>query len=382
MKVKLSGASITNKEKKYVMDVLNSGILSIGKYTEKFENKMKEFTGRKYAVAVSSGTAGLFLLLKYFGIGSNDDVITSPFSFVASSNVIVHAGANPVFCDIDSTTMCISAESIVSKIEEEYYIKEGKLLNRQTGNVLKGILPVDIFGIMPDYTMLNKIAKKYKIFIIEDSCEALGSDFNGKKAGSFGSGSVLAFYPNKQIATGEGGMVLTDDKKIYEYVKAMRNQGRRDMDLWLDHSYIGYNFRIDEMSSALGCAQMERIDGLLKAREKAAAYYTGKFREFDGIMPAFENKYGNTGWFVYVISVDSNLRNRMMNYLIDKGIGVRPYFTPIHLQPCYGEKFGFTKGMFPICEETASRTIALPFYSEIRRKEQDYVIKCIKEFLK
>ena len=381
MKVNLSGVSITDKEKKYVCDVMNSGILSLGKYLLKFEKLTSEFTGRKYAIAVSSGTAGLFLLLKYYNLKKTDEVITTPFSFIASANVILHAGATPVFADIDEKTFCFSNESIESLIKSKYKLIKGKLVNKDNGNTLRGILPVDIFGIMPDYRFLKKIAKEYDLFIIEDSCEAFGSDYYGKKAGSFGHGSVLAFYPNKQITTGEGGMVLTDNKSIYKYIKAMRNQGRRDMDLWLNHSLLGYNFRIDEMSCAMGAAQMERINYILEKRNKAAQYYFKKLEKIENVIPGIPNPYGKTGWFVYVIRVNKKHRNKMMDYMISKGIGVRPYFTPIHLQPFYRKEFDYSKGDFPVCEKVSNETIAIPFYTDIKRKEQDYVLKTIGDFI-
>ncbi len=381
MKVNLSGVSITSREKKYVCDVIKSGILSLGKYLVKFEKLVSEYTGRKYAIAVSSGTAGLFLLLKYYNLKKTDEIITTPFSFIASANVILHAGATPVFADIDEKTFCFSNESIESLIKSKYKLIKGKLINKDNGNTLRGLLPVDIFGIMPDYRFLEKIAKKYNLFIIEDSCEAFGSDYYGKKAGSFGHGSVLAFYPNKQITTGEGGMVLTDSKAIYEYVKAMRNQGRKDMDLWLNHSLMGYNFRIDEMSCAMGAAQMERLNNILTKRNGAAQYYFKKLKDIKGIIPGIPNPYGKTGWFVYVIRVNKKHRNKMMDYMISKGIGVRPYFTPIHLQPFYRKEFDYSKGDFSICEKISNETIAIPFFTDIKRKEQDYVLKTIRDFI-
>lgn len=381
MKVNLSGVSITKKEEKYVLDVLKSGILSLGKYLVKFERLIAEFTGRKYAIAVSSGTAGLFLLLKYYNLKKTDEILTTPFSFIASANVILHAGAVPVFADIDEKTFCLSNESIELLIKSKYKFIRGKLINRSNGNVLRGILPVDIFGIMPDYKFLKRIACKYNLFIIEDSCEALGSDYYGRKAGSFGQGSVLAFYPNKQITTGEGGMVLTDNKEIYEYVRAMRNQGRKEMDLWLNHSLLGYNFRIDEMSCAMGVAQMERINNILKKRDKVEQYYFRKLKRIENVIPGAANPYGKTGWFVYVIRVNAKIRNKMMSFMIKKGIGVRPYFTPIHMQPFFRKEFNFSKGEFPVCEKISKETIAIPFYTEIQRKEQDYVLETIGEFI-
>jgi len=380
MKVNLSGVSIGKKEKDYVADVLKSGILSIGPYTEKFERMFEKYTGRKYAISVSSGTAGLFLLLKCFELTKNDEVITSPFSFVSSSNVIVHAGAHPQFCDIDKDTLCITHEKIEEKIEKDYLIRKSGPVNRKTGRTLKGILAVDIFGNMPDYKEIEKIAKKYGLFLIEDSCEALGSELNSKKSGIFGDGSVFAFYPNKQITTGEGGIVLVDDEKMNKLIRALRNQGRKDMDLWLQHSYMGYNFRIDEMSSALGVAQMERIEEILEKRRNKAEYYNKKLSLIDGVeIPYISDKQKN-GWFVYVIKVSAKNRNRMMQYLMDKGVAVRPYFSPIHTQPYYKKTYGYKHGDFKITDSVSSQTIAIPFHTEIKRVEQDYVIDAIRSF--
>ncbi len=382
MKVHLSGVSIGNKEKKYVNEVINSGILSFGKYTKKFENSFINYTGRKYAIAVSSGTAGLFLLLKYFNLNNNQEVITTPFSFIASSNVIIHNNAHPVFVDINEKTLCLDERLLEHKIKKDYSYKNKKLINKKTKRELKGIVSVNIFGSMPDYSVINKICKKYNLFLIEDSCESLGSDYKGKKAGTFGDGSVFAFYANKQITTGEGGIVLINKKSIYEYIEAIKNQGRKKMDLWLQHSYLGYNFRIDEMSTALGYAQMERIEEILRKRNKVANYYNKYLSNIEEINIPKGNIFGKTGWFVYVITVKSKLRNKMMDYLLKNGIVVRPYFTPIHLQPYYKKTYAYKKNMFPITEKIANTTIAIPFHTDIKKKEQDYVIKHIERFIK
>jgi len=376
----LSGAWITSKEKEYVLEVLESGILSMGKFTRAFENQMTQFTRRQYAIAVSSGTAGLFLVLKSLGIGCNDEIITTPFSFISSANVIIHADGVPVFADISDQTLCIDPENIEELIAENYTKTAAGLKNKETGRILKGILPVDIFGVMPDYEKINKIAEDNELFVLEDSCEALGSEYGSLKAGSLGIASVLAFYPNKQITTGEGGIILTDDRTVADTCRALRNQGRSTMDLWLDHSLLGYNFRTDEMSTAVGVAQMERIDEILHKRDEAAEYYNREFSGDSHITLPPMNQFGRTGWFVYVIQVDSNKRNPLMHYLIDRNIGVRPYFTPIHLQKYYSRTYGYKLGDYPVTESVADRTLAIPFHSLISRQEQDYVINTIREF--
>lgn len=239
MKVNLSGVSLKGNELKYIKDILKTGILSIGKYTERFEEMTAGFAGRKYGVAVSSGTAGLFMLLANRRLRHDEEVITSPFSFIASSNVIVHAGGFPRFCDIDEKTLCLSATEIERMINEDYSMKRGSLTHKKSKRRLSGILAVDIFGNLCDYKRIAPLAKKHNLFLIEDACEAFGTVRNGRCAGSFGEASVFAYYPNKQITTGEGGMIVTDSEEIYLKMRALRNQGRRDMDLWLEHSYLG-----------------------------------------------------------------------------------------------------------------------------------------------
>ncbi len=380
MKINLSGVSLKGNERKYVLEVLNSGILSMGKFTENFEKSIAKYSGRKEAVAVSSGTAGLFLLLKAYGIGQGHDVITSPFSFISSANVIEHTGASAVFADIDRHTLCISVDEIINKIDKDYRLLKGKLVSKNTGNELKGILSVDIFGAMPDYGRLKALCAGYGLPLFEDACEALGSDYKGRKAGSFGKGSVFAFYPNKQITTGEGGIVLIDSAVRADYIRAMRNQGRKSMDLWLTHHYLGYNFRINELSSAVGLAQMERIDDILEKRDKAAQYYIRNLSGIGGLHSFTGKKYGRTGWFVFTVQVQKK-RNALMKHLLEMGIGTRPYFTPIHLQPYYKKKYGYTKGLFPVAESAAASSAALPFHTDIKRKEQDIVIDTVKRFL-
>lgn len=378
MRIDLSGVSLKGNERKYILDVLDSGILSMGRYTADFEDAVASYAGRKYGISVSSGTAGLFLLLLANNVGTGHDIITSPFSFIASANVIEHTGARSVFADIETETQCISAESAEEIIRTKYRKTAKGLSCRKTGNILKGILAVDIFGAMPDYSSLKKLASKYKLMIFEDACEALGSSYKGQKAGSFGKGSVFAFYPNKQITTGEGGIILTNSRKDAEFMRAMRNQGRRSMDLWLTHHYLGYNFRINEMASAIGLAQMERIEEILNKRAKAADRYSRLLSDIEGVMSPKGNPFGDTGWFVYVIR--TRKRNALMKMLIRNEIGTRPYFTPIHLQPYYKEKYGYKKGDYPVTERIAGESAAIPFHTEITVKEQVYVTEIIKEF--
>jgi perosamine synthetase len=260
-KISLAKPDITEKEQKAVLEVLKTSSLSLGKKYLEFEKIMAKFAGVKYTVAVNSGTSGLHLIIRALGIGKGEEVITTPFSFIASSNCILFEGARPVFADIDEKTLNID----VKKIEE-------KITNKT-----KAILAVDVFSHPADWDELKKIAKKHKLFLIEDSAEALGSEYKGKKCGSFGDAGVFAFYPNKQITTGEGGMILTNNKKIADFCKSSANQGRKvEDDKWLEHVQLGYNYRLDEMSCALGIAQMKRIKEILRKRDKVASLYSEK----------------------------------------------------------------------------------------------------------
>ena len=255
MQIPLSKPDITQSEKKAVLEVLNTSHLSLGKKHIEFQDKVADFVGSKYAVAVNSGTSGLHLIIRALGIGRGDEVITAPFSFIASSNAILYEGAKPVFIDIDKNTSNID----VSKIEEKITPKT------------KAILAVDVFSHPADWDALGKIAKKHNLFLIEDSAEALGSEYKGKKCGSFGDAAIFAFYPNKQITTGEGGMIITNNKNIADMCKSMANQGRKvENGKWLEHIRLGYNYRLDEMSCALGIAQIARIDEILKKRSQVA----------------------------------------------------------------------------------------------------------------
>ncbi len=353
---------ISKKEEKYVMEALRSGILSIGPKIRIFEEKFAKFVGTKYACAVSSGTAGLHLALLAAGIKEGDEVITSPFSFVASANSILYVGAKPVFVDIDPDTYNIDPKKIEEKITKK----------------TKAILPVHIFGQLADMDPIMKIAEKYKLKVIEDACESIGATYKGKSAGTFGESAVFAFYPNKQMTTGEGGMVVTNDEKIYELCCSLRNQGRSGNMQWLDHERLGYNYRLDEMSAALGLAQIEKIKFLLSEREKIAKLYNrylGEYKNFVKIPPI--GKFNTHTWFVYVALVKDKKINRdkLISNLSGAGISTKPYLPSIHLFSFYKKLFGYKKGDFPISESVSDRAMALPFYIGLKEPDIKYICR-------
>ncbi|MDO8577462.1 MAG: DegT/DnrJ/EryC1/StrS family aminotransferase [Candidatus Wildermuthbacteria bacterium] len=369
-KIPLSSPDITDFERKAVMDVLRTQTLSLGPKLNEFEERFAKFAKRKYAVAVNSGTSALHLIVRALGIGKGDEVITTPFSFIASSNCILYEGAKPVFADIDEETLNIDIKKI-----------EGKITKRT-----KAILAVDVFGNPADWDALLRIAKKHKLKVIEDSAEALGSSYKGKPCGSFGDAAVFAFYPNKQMTTGEGGVILTDNPKIEEMCRSMANQGRKVKNgKWLEHIRLGYNYRLSEIECVLGIAQLQRVKELLQKRSKVARMYDAKLRGIKGLELLKAGKEAKKSFFVYVVKLSRQYsrsqRGDIISRLAEKGIQCSTYFQTIHLQPFYRESFGYKKGDFPIAEGVSDRTIALPFYNNLKEKDMDFVVKALKESL-
>ncbi|MBU1159974.1 DegT/DnrJ/EryC1/StrS family aminotransferase [Patescibacteria group bacterium] len=360
MKYPIAKPYITKKEEKYALEVLRSGILSIGPYVKEFEKKFAKFIGTKYACAVSSGTSGLHLAMIAAGIKPGDEVITSPFSFIASSNSILYVGAKPVFVDIDEKTFNID----VSKIE--------KKITKKT----KAILVVHIFGQSADMDPILKLAKKYKLKIIEDACESIGAKYKNKKVGTFGESAVFAFYPNKQMTTGEGGIITTNSKKVYDLCCSLRNQGRAQNMQWLDHQRLGFNYRMDEMSAAVGLAQIEKINFLIKERQKLASLYNKALVYYDDIVQIPGNGNGrNHTYFVYVIKLKNSRikRNSVVKNMQKKGISTKAYLPSIHLFSFYKKMFKYKKGDFPISESVSKNSLALPFYIGLKKKDIEII---------
>lgn len=377
MKIPLSRPDITEKEENAVRKVLKTPHLSLGPKLYEFEEKIAEYVGVKYAVAVNSGTSALHLIIRALGIKEGDEIITTPFSFIASANCILFERATPVFVDIEPDTLNIDPEKIKSIVDSQ----------RST---VKAILAVDVFGLPCNWDELETLAKRYDLKLIEDSAEALGSRYltkNGwKKCGSFGNAGVFAFYPNKQITTGEGGTVLTNNQEVADLCRSMANQGREVKNgKWLEHVRLGYNYRISDINCAIGIAQLERIDEILEKRRKVAETYNRLFKEVKGVKILYEDPGFKRSWFVYVIQLEEKYeredRNRILKKLKEKGIECSNYFTPIHLQPFYRRKFGYKEGDFPVTESVSARTIALPFYNNLSEEEVEYIVNNLKKLI-
>jgi len=365
MRIPLAKPDITALERKAVKGALKTSRLSLGPKLREFERKIAKYIGVKYVIAVNSGTSALHLIIRALGIGNGDEVITTPFSFIASANCILFEKAKPVFVDIDEKTLNIDPQKIEKKITKK----------------TKAILAVDIFGHPADWGKLKRIARKYKLFLIEDSAEALGSKYKGKKCGSFGEAAIFGFYPNKQITTGEGGVILTNNRKIYQLSKSMRNQGRAENE-WHLYQRLGYNYRISDINCALGIVQLSRIKEILKNREKVANLYNKKLNDLPEIVTPYIAPSVKLSWFVYVIRLNKKYtkkdRDKILEKLKKKGIGSSKYFPCIHLQPFYRKMFGYKSGSFPIAESVSSRTIALPFFNDLKEREIDYIVKNLK----
>ncbi len=368
MKVPLSKPWIIEEDIRAVEEVMKTRYLSLGPKLPEFEQVLAEIAHRKYAVAVNSGTSALHLIIRSLGIKDGDEVITTPFSFIASSNAILFERAKPVFVDIKKDT---------------YNIDTG-LIERVITEKTKAILAVDVFGQPADWDILTEIAEKYNLYLIEDSAEAIGSEYEGKPAGSFGEAAIFAFYPNKQITTGEGGVILTDSEDIATLSKSMRNQGRGEGGSWLQHTRLGYNYRISDINCALGISQAKRLKEIVKRRADAAKLYNEKLKDIEEVVTPYVSPDANRmSWFVYVIRLSEKFakanRDSIIKLLGEKGVQARNYFAPIHLQPFYRKKFGYKRGDFPITDFVSDRTIALPFFTEITEEEIDYVVDKIKE---
>ena len=387
--VPMSSPDLTDAERQAVMAVLNTPNLSMGSRIEAFEQAFKQYTGSRFAIGVNSGTAGLHLCVRAAGFGPGDLVITTPFSFVASTNVLIYEGAIPVFVDVDPQTgnmnpdlARLAAYDLAGggKAAQQWLPRRGtELLNGSTDRHLKGLLPVDVFGQPAEMDTLNEIARKYDLRVIEDACEALGAEYKGRKAGTMGDYGVFGFYPNKQITTGEGGMIVTNDDRAAELMGALRNQGRAAGDTWLQHTYLGYNYRLDEMSAALGIIQMERLENLLNQRQQVASWYNERLVEISGVeTPVIAGTTSRETWFVYVIRFTNDLdRDATAKVLNQMGIPVRPYFLPIHLQPYLVERFGYRPGDFPVTEDLGSRGLALPFSGKMSEDQVEIVCQAL-----
>ncbi len=366
MEVPLSRPSITEKEVQAVLEVLSTPYLSLGPRLKEFEARFAEYLSCRYALAASSGTTGLHMAVRALGIGEGDEVITTPFSFVASANCLLFEGARPLFVDIDAETLNIDPQNIEAGITPE----------------TKALLIVHIFGRPCPMDQIMAIAQRNDLPVIEDACEALGARYGRRALGTMGKAGVFGFYPNKQITTGEGGMVVTDDPEIAALLASLRNQGR-DEKGWLAHYRLGYNYRLDELSCALGLAQLSRLEEILAKRLAAARRYNLSLAACRALGLPSPGEEERVSWFVYVVRLPEGVeKEAVRSELARRGVATGDYFPPIHLQPLYRERFGYEPGTFPVTEAVASTTLALPFFTDIGEDQQDYVCENLLSILR
>ncbi len=366
--IPLAKPSLSEREAALVLDTLRSARLALGPRLPEFESALAQRLGVSHLSAVSSGTAGLHLAVRAAGVEAGDEVITTPFSFVASANCVLYEHATPVFCDIDPRTLNIepaAAEVAVS--------------TRTTG-----LLPVHIFGYPADMPGFERLAAERGLWIVEDTCEALGATHaDGLQVGARGNLAVFGFYPNKQLTTGEGGAVVCPDEATKQRIDSERNQGRTPDMGWLDHDRLGFNYRLDDLSCALGIAQLERLDELLAARARVAALYTEALGGVeDLVLPCLDEGGDRRSWFVYVVQLPPGVdRDEAVVAMRARGVDTKPYLPAIHLMSFYRERFGHREGEFPVCEEVARRSLALPFFPELSEGEVEQVVEALGEVI-
>jgi len=380
MKIPMSGPDIISAEVEAIEAVLRTPYLSLGPRIVEFEEHFAAYVGARHAVGSSSGTAGLHLSIIAAEVREGDLVITTPFSFIASANCILYERAIPIFVDIDPATGNIDP-TLVAEAAHNLTRRQG---DKETGGRLKAILPVHAFGQPADMDPITGVAQQYNLTVIEDACEAIGAEYKGHKAGTLSDAAVFAFYPNKQMTTGEGGMIITDSEKWANLCRSLRNQGRDVFDAWLNHTRLGYNYRLDEMSAALGLVQLQRIEELLAKREQVARWYNECLADVELIeRPYIAPTTTRMSWFVYVVRIKPPAdRDEVMRGLAEASIPSRPYFTPIHLQPFYRDKFGYQRGDFPVTEYLGDVSLALPFSGIMTESQVDQVCAALQRALR
>jgi perosamine synthetase len=364
--VPLAQPFINGREVELVTEVLRSGQLSMGPMLARFERDFASFVGTRHAVAVSSGTAGLHLACSTAGFGVGDEVITSPFSFAASANVARSTGSTVTFADIDPLTLGLDPAAVAHAVTDR----------------TRGIIPVDVFGWPADMDALSVISAQNGLVMVQDAREALGATSQGRMVGTAGVPAVFAFHADKQITTGEGGMLVTDDDDLAARWRRIIDQGRADTGRPLEHGDLGYNIRLSDLASALGVAQLEKLPRMLALRREIAAEYTRGLAGVDGISTPRPDGDGCTrSWFVYWIVLDEGLdRAEVSAQLAERGVQSTPYLSSIHLQPSFRE-LGFRKGMFPVAESISARSLALPFFPQMSPHQQDRVIEAVRDVL-
>jgi perosamine synthetase len=365
--VTLSYPWLDEREEELVLEVLRSGRLSLGSTIDRFEEAFANAVGAPHGVAVSSGTTGLHLLCVAVGISPGDEVVTSPYSFVASANCAIYEGATPVFADIDPRTLNLDPMAVEDAITER----------------TRAVVAVDIYGYPCELDELRAICERHELALIEDACEALGARYRGGLIGSQGPSAVFALYPNKQITTGEGGMITTHSEDEARLLRSLRNQGRADAGGWLDHARLGFNYRLDDIRSAIGLGQLEKLEEILERRSAVAARYTQLLADVPGLeLPCPDDADHVRSWFVYVVALPEDADREQVIELLDaRGIQTARYLPCIHLQSYMRERFGFAEGLCPVAESMSARTLALPFHTGLEEDDQEYVVSALRAAL-
>jgi perosamine synthetase len=363
-RIRMSSPEIDESDVQAVVEVLRSGTLSLGTKIVAFEDAICQYLGVRHAVAVSSGTAALHLVVRSLGIGAGDEVLLPSFSFAASLNVLLYEGAKPVFCDIEGRTFNLDPASAERRITPR----------------TRAILAVDIFGHPADWEALHDIATRHNLLLIDDSCEAFGAEYRGTKVGQFGNAAAFSFYPNKPITTGEGGVITTNDSEIARLTRCLRNQGRSEMGSWLEHERLGFNYRLNEMSAALGLSQLRRIEPFLEARKRVAELYSERLRTVRCVHSPWVAEHVGMSWFVYVITLEEGIdRTAVVAAMQERQIPVRCYFSPLHLQGYISRYTDCRAGDLPVTESVAKRTLALPFHNRLSKDEVDEVVDALED---
>jgi perosamine synthetase len=365
--IPLARPFLDEREEELVLEVLRSGRLSLGPTIDRFEELVAERVGSSYAAAVSSGTAGLHLLSRIAGLGPGDEVITSPISFVSSANCFILEGATPVFADVDSRSLNLDPAALEAAVSER----------------TKAVVAVDMFGYPCELDEIRAICERHGLALIEDAAEALGAEYKGRPVGGHGASAVFGFYPNKQITTGEGGVVVTDSEEEWKLLRSLRNQGREyEGGGWFHHVRVGLNYRWTDVQAAIGIAQLEKLDRILALRAEVAERYN-RLLAGSGVEPlCSDDDDHRRSWFVYVVAVPSGVdRDRVIETLRADGIGTADYVPCVHLQPYMRETYGFAEGVCPVAEEIASRTLALPFFPQLEAEDQERVVESLRAAL-
>ncbi|MFN2413677.1 MAG: DegT/DnrJ/EryC1/StrS family aminotransferase [Pyrinomonadaceae bacterium] len=360
----MSSADLDDADVEAVLGVLRSGRLALGPRAVEFERMMAEYVGVRHAVAVNSGTSALHLIVRALGLGPGDEVLVPSFTFAASVNAILYERAAPVFVDIEPETYNLSVHDLRRKITPR----------------TRAVMAVDVFGHPAEWDELTRLAREHGLKVIDDSCEALGAEYRGRKVGQFGDAAAFAFYPNKQITTGEGGIIVTDSDEVAALCRSMCNQGRGEMGSWLEHDRLGYNYRLDEMSAALGCSQLARVEELLGRREAVARAYTERLGDSRLLRPQVVLPHVRMSWFVYVVTLAEGIaRDAVIRELEAAGVPARAYFSPVHLQKYIRERPGLRAEGLAVTESVAARTVALPFHNLLTAAQIDYVVARLLE---